>query len=115
MSEEEKDIRRQRMHETMKGKPKSQKHKNKIANAILGSRFYNNGKVEIQIRGNPPAGFTLGRLLEYKNKMRGDGNPNAGNFIWSNGRVEIRSKICPGDGFIKGKLRDYAPPIDLFE
>jgi hypothetical protein len=115
MAEEEKDIRRQRMRETMIGKQKSPDHKIKIANAILGSHFYNNGKVEIQIHGNPPDGFILGRLPEYKNKMRGDRNPNAGNFIWSNGVVEIQSKVCPGNGFTKGKLRDYTPPVDLFE
>jgi hypothetical protein len=96
-------------------RPKSQEHRYKLAEAIRGRRFYNNGKVEIQIHGNPPDGFVLGRLSEYAERLLGDKNPNAGNFLWTNGVVELRGKECPGEDFIRGKIQNYVPPVDLFK
>jgi hypothetical protein len=66
--------------------------------------------------GEPPFGFIKGGLPAYCEKIKGEGNPNAGNFLWTNGIVEVRSKECPGEEFMKGKLRDYySPHISLFD
>jgi hypothetical protein len=117
MPEEEKEIRRQRMREMMKDKPKSESQKIKLALANEGKRWYNNGIVEIKVDATDNTildGFIRGTLPCNKERKIGLRNPNAGNIKWTNGKVEVRSKVCPGDNFVKGSLASYNPPQDLF-
>jgi hypothetical protein len=117
MSEEEKEIRRQRMKEIMTSKPKSEDQKLKLAEANRGKRWYNNGIVEVQVDSTDNTifdGFTPGRLPAYGKKHSGLQNPNSGNLKWTNGKIEVRGKVCPGEGFVKGSLSNYEPPQDLF-
>jgi hypothetical protein len=103
MPEEEREVRRRRMRDLMKNMPKSDAQKVKLAEAIKGRHWYNNGIVQIQIHGDSPEGFMPGILPKNREKRKGN-KSNAGLTAWSNGDIEIHSVECP-NGFMKGSKR----------
>lgn len=61
ISERAKISQRGRIHPELRGKKLSAEHKAKDSEAMLGMKFWNNGRVNVRAR-ECPEGFTAGRM-----------------------------------------------------
>lgn len=83
-----------------KGKPKSEEHKKKIAEARKGKPKSEETKKKLSeaMKGKPKSEETKQKMREaHKRRLKG--------MRWyNNGKINIRAKECP-DGFVPGRMK----------
>ena len=115
------DITRKRMSESRKGKPLSQKHKEKLSKVRRGKKRWNNGIEEKLSKECPGDGWVAGRLIENKSGVK-YGKWNIGKKAspetlkkLSNGSIKYKYTIVSPDGdiFITNNMKKFSEENNL--
>lgn len=92
---------RMKISKANKGRKMSKEQRNKLDEIIIGSKWFNNGIINIRAK-KCPEGFTLGRI-NYKSQ-KGKKHLWAKDYHWfNNGTINVKAKVCP-EGFKSGRL-----------
>lgn len=75
--------------------------RNKVAEAIAGMVWWNNGETQTRAVQSPGVGWVSGMLT---------GGGTSGYSWWNNGEDQVLAPECPGDGWVPGNVKGKCGP-----